>query len=153
MNKLRWIYANRIPYQTRNNNIFRKGNSSLLEIPISAFLIPYIGTSLRIFPGLTRFIRSLLIMETRVNGKPLVFLTHPNEFIDESDIKRQITKRANSYPAYLIKDLLRSKLKAKNLGPAGIAIFERELEFLKKKEFRFLTITEYRDYLNNTHAI
>lgn len=36
-------------------------------------------------------------------------------------------------------DVLRHKLKVKNLGEKALPIFERELEFFQKKEFNFLT--------------
>jgi len=61
LNKLRFLTAPRLPYRTRKDNIFKKGSSGLLEIPLSATLIPFVGTTLRIFPTLT-FMQQKLLM-------------------------------------------------------------------------------------------
>ena len=63
--KFNWFYAPRSPYFASNNNIFRKGNSHLLEIPITAYLIPYIGTTMRISPILLNTMRHLVLIEKK----------------------------------------------------------------------------------------
>ena len=54
--------------------------------------MPYIGTTMRIFPWISRIQRTILSFESKFNGKPIVFDIHPNEFIDESNEKRKILK-------------------------------------------------------------
>lgn len=142
-NKLNWITAPRLPYFTDHKNIFKHGNGTLLEIPISAFGLPYIGTFMRIAPGLNRFTRNLLNIETRFNKKPIVFLTHPNEFIDEQRDTKAIERRGKSFFAYILGDVLRHGLKTRNLGEKALPIFEKELDFFQKKEYSFITCTEY----------
>ena len=139
LKKLHWLTAPRKAYFTQPDNIFRKGESGILEAPISAFGFPYIGTFMRIAPGLNRFTRSLLYCETLCNGRQFVFLTHPNEFIDEDKVTDEIERRAKNYIAYLLGDVLRHKLKVKNLGEKALPIYERELAFFKDKGFEFLT--------------
>lgn len=148
LKKLNWITAPRKPYFTAKENIFKRGNSSILEIPISAFGFPYIGTFMRISPGLNRYTRRLLHLETKMNNRPFVFLTHPNEFIDETRDLSKIQRRGNNYITYLLGDVLRHKLKVKNLGESAIPIFERELNFFKKKNYKFVTMKEYYNQKN-----
>lgn len=139
LKKLNWITAPRKAYFTREDNIFRRGDSPIFEIPISALGFPYIGTFMRISPALNRLTRRMLYWETLANGRQFNFLTHPNEFIDEDCETDNIQRRANNYIAYLLGDVLRHRLKVKNLGNKAIPILEKELQFFKNKEFRFIT--------------
>ncbi len=139
LKKLHWITAPRKAYLVNEGNIFKKGDSEVMEVPISAMGFPYIGTFMRIAPGLNRMTRQLLYWETLCNGRQFVFLTHPNEFIDEDWEGGKIQRRASNYFSYLMGDVLRHKLKVKNLGEKALPIFERELEFFQKKEFNFMT--------------
>ena len=141
--KLNWLNAPRMPYFTDDKNIFIKGDSGLFEIPISAFGFPYIGTFMRISPSINRMTRNLLHYETKKNYRPINFLTHPNEFIDEEREDEAIQKRGSNYFSYLLGDVLRHKLKVKNLGKKAIPIYDRELEFFQKNEYDFLTLNEY----------
>ena len=139
LKKLNWITAPRKAYFTREDNIFRRGDSPIFEIPISALGFPYIGTFMRISPALNRLTRRMLYWETLANGRQFNFLTHPNEFIDEDLETDNIQRRADNYIAYLLGDVLRHRLKVKNLGNKAIPILEKELQFFKNKEFRFIT--------------
>lgn len=139
LKKLHWFSAPRKAYFTQEDNVFCKGGSEILEIPISAMGFPYIGTFMRIAPALNRFTRNLLYLETLCNGRQFVFLTHPNEFIDEDLEGGKIERRANNYFAYLMGDVLRHKLKVKNLGEKALPIYERELVFFQRKGFEFVT--------------
>jgi peptidoglycan/xylan/chitin deacetylase (PgdA/CDA1 family) len=143
LKKLNWITAPRIPYFTEKTNIFAKGDSSILEVPISAFGFPYIGTFMRISPELNRMTRNLLYIESKFNHKPIVFLTHPNEFIDEEPEDGKIQKRGSNFVSYFIRDVLRHKLKIKNLGAKALPILEEELNFFNRNNFKFVTMKEY----------
>ena len=142
-NKLKWLFAPRLPYRVDINNIFRKGNSELVEVPLSALFFPYVGTTMRIFPLLTSIQRRFIHIETIINNKPVVFDIHPNEFIDESDELRIIKRRAHNFLGYLLKDLLRSHLKIKNLGKAAIPLYKREIKFYKERGYKFTTLKDY----------
>ena len=142
LKKLHWLTAPRKAYQTKPDNIFRKGDSPLLEVPVSAMVFPYIGTFMRIAPGLNRFTRSMLYLESCCNGRQFVFLTHPNEFIDETRDDEPIQRRASNPIAYFFGDVLRHKLKVKNLGEKALPLYQRELEFFHKKGFEFITCKE-----------
>ena len=139
LKKLHWITAPRKAYFAKNDNIFRKGDSELLEVPVSAWGFPYIGTFMRISPALNRMTRHLLFWETCCNGRQFVFLTHPNEFIDEERDAQPIERRTSNLIAYWMGDVLRHRLKVRNLGEKALPIYERELTFFQRKNFEFIT--------------
>ena len=145
LKKLHWITAPRKAYFTQTDNIFRRGDSEVLEAPISAMGFPYIGTFMRIAPGVNRLTRRMLFWETVCNGRQFVFLTHPNEFIDEDQETTEIERRGSNYISYLLGDVIRHKLKVKNLGEKALPIYERELSFFKDKKFQFLTCKDLYD--------
>jgi len=142
-NKLKWITAPRLPYYTDENNIFKRGNSKLVEVPLTALFLPYVGTTMRIFPFITSLQRRVVDLETKFNYKPVVFDIHPNELIDESDESRIIHQRSQNPMSYLLKDLLRAKLKIKNLGLNADALYRKEIKFYKNKSYNFITIKKY----------
>ena len=142
-NKLKWFTAPRLPYKVDPENIYKKGDSELVEIPLSALFIPYVGTTMRIFPLITTLQRRAINLEIKLNGKPVVFDVHPNEFIDESGQARIIEKRSKNIINYFFKDFLRSQLKIKNLGPKAVPLYKKEIEFYKNKGYNFTTIKDY----------
>lgn len=143
LKKLNWLTAPRLSYKTSENSLFKKGTSPLIEVPLSATLFPYVGTTMRIFPLITKLQRNLLHSETKRNGKPIVFDIHPNEFIDESNEPRIINRRSKNPLSYFIQDYLRSHLKVKNLGSKAIPLYESEIEFFKIRNYEFCTIKDY----------
>ncbi len=143
LKKLNWLTAPRKAYFTKVDNIFRKGDSQILEVPISAMVFPYIGTFMRIAPFLNRMTKQVLYWETLCNGRQFVFLTHPNEFIDEERETNEIERRANNYISYLLGDVIRHKMKVKNLGEKALPIYQRELAFFQEKKFEFLTCKDF----------
>jgi len=147
--KLNWITAPRMPYFTDSNNIFKKGEGSIYEIPISAIGLPYIGTFMRIAPILNRMTRIMLHTESRLNKRPIVFLTHPNEFIDEELETDKIQRRSSNLFSYYMGDLLRHKLKVKNLGEKALPILEKELQFFYKNGYKCITMRQYFEQVNN----
>ena len=148
LKKLHWLTAPRKAYFAQSNNIFHKGDSNILEIPISAFGFPYIGTFMRIAPILNRMTRRMLYAETLVNGRQFVFLTHPNEFIDEPRDGKPIQRRASNPIAYLLGDVIRHRLKVHNIGGKALHLLEHELRFFRDRDFRFLTCTELYEQMN-----
>jgi peptidoglycan/xylan/chitin deacetylase (PgdA/CDA1 family) len=142
LKKLHWLTAPRKAYFAQTDNIFKKGDSDILEAPISAYGFPYIGTFMRIAPAVNRMTRNVLYWETLCNGRQFVFLTHPNEFIDEDQETTEIERRGSNYISYLLGDVIRHKLKVKNLGEKALPIYDRELAFFKDKGFEFVTCKE-----------
>ncbi len=143
LKKLNWLFAPRLPYRTSAQSLFKKGDGSIIEVPLSASLLPYVGTTLRVFPFISSIQRRLLAMESSFNGKPIVFDVHPNEYIDEGMEERQFKKRSSNLISSFLQDTLRSQLKVKNLGLSGLDLYEREIQYFKKKSFQFTTIKDY----------
>ena len=148
LKKLKWLTAPRLPYRTSKKSLFKKGNSSIIEIPLSATLLPYVGTTMRIFPLISSFQRKILALESKITGKPVVFDIHPNEFIDESNEERKIAKRSSNPIASFLQDTLRSILKTRNLGVKGLRLYNREIKYFNNKNFEFLKIQDYIKIIN-----
>ena len=142
--KLNWLTSPRLPYYTSRNSLFKKGSGPLIEVPLSALFFPYVGTTMRIFPLITKVQRYLLNLESNyINNKPIVFDIHPNELIDESDENRIIHNRSNNKLSYFMQDWLRAKLKTKNLGPLCVPLYENEISFYSKHNYEFITLKDY----------
>jgi hypothetical protein len=146
LKKIKWIFSPRSTYRTSKKSLNKRGMNGVVEVPLSALLFPYLGSTMRIFPTITSIIRYLLFIESSIIEKPIVFDIHPNELIDESceiNKSRKITRRTNSLIDYLLKDYLRSKLKTRNLGINACRLYNKEIDFFLKKKFRFFTIKDY----------
>jgi len=141
--KLNFLRAPRLPYRTKQNNIFAIGNSPLVEVPLSATFLPFVGTTMRMLPRLTSMQQKLLHFESSINAKPVVFGVHPNEFIDESSEERVINRRSSNPLAYIFTDYLRANLKTKNLGPRGINVYEQFISFYAKRRYTMTTVKSY----------
>jgi peptidoglycan/xylan/chitin deacetylase (PgdA/CDA1 family) len=141
-NKLQWFGAPRSPYYTDESNLARKGNSPIIEVPVSSFVVPYIGTFMRISPTINAMTRRLLYIETKGVNKPINFLIHPNEVITEENLNLATQRRADSYIGYLLSDVLRRKLKQKNLGVPALDLFEKEIRYWKEKGYSFKSIKD-----------
>lgn len=107
-------------------------------------LYPYIGTTLRIFPRTTSIFRHFLEMESNYSGKPINFITHPNEFMDEERVHIHLKKRSKNIIASFFADRLRYHLKLKNLGAAALPLYEKEIKHFLNNGFRFVTMREYK---------
>lgn len=142
--KLEWLRAPRHPYYTDPSNLKRRGPGPLVEVPLSALLFPYVGTTMRILPTLTGAVRQVLHQETKWNGKPIVFDIHPNEFLQEGgNDKRVITRRAKGFFGYLLRDVIRGRLKVKNLGRVAQSLYEHEIQYFSERGYHFCTVKDY----------
>lgn len=144
--KLKWVFAPRNSYFTKDDDLSRRGNSSLLEIPIPSYIIPYIGTFMRISPLLTKMIRAISYSETKMTNVKPMFLVHPNELITEELDKNKFVRRTNNPIKYYIGDKLRHKLKLKNLGLPAVSLFEEQVKYFADKNFKMITLKEH--YMN-----
>lgn len=141
-NKLQWLGAPRAPYQTACDNLARKGDSGITEVPVSSYGLPYIGTFMRISPSLTRAVRRVLLWETKDSEKAIDFLIHPNEVMNEENLHTKTERRASNFLSYLLSDVLRRKLKQKNLGLLALDLFEDQIVFWKEHQYEFKTIKQ-----------
>lgn len=148
VNKFKWLLAPRLPYRTDPDDLTRRGRGVVTEIPLSATFFPYMGTTMRLMPGVTKIQRLFLHSESIKSEKPLVFDIHPNEFIDESSSPRIIERRSQNIIRYLFADLLRSKLKLKNLGAKCLPLYTEMLDFYITRKYHFETLKDYTSKLN-----
>lgn len=145
--KLKWAFSPRKPYYTRADNLARRGEGPLLEVPATALVLPYAGTFMRISPPLTKAVRGLLHLENKLCNTPVNYIIHPNELINEEIEIESVKRRARSYLGYLLGDVVRYKLKLKNLGEPAISLFENQLIYFRNRGYEGVTLN---DYLKNT---
>lgn len=77
----KWLFSPRRPYHPRRDNPFRVGDVPLWEVPVSALILPFISSTHRVvgLQAMKAFFR-VLYLESRLTGKPIVYLAHPTEF-------------------------------------------------------------------------
>lgn len=142
--KLNWLSATRKPGYLDKDH-------SVLEIPISAFIIPYIGTTMRMAPTLIKILEKFLFYESKITEKPLVFLFHPNECIDiKNPVER--TRRTKNYFHYIFADVIRQQMKLKNLGAPSIRLLDTILTSAHHSGFEFVTAKEFSNKFKNKNA-
>lgn len=132
-NKKQWLKAPRAIYETTVDNLARKGKSGIIEVPITSYGVPYIGTVMRISPHvLTPLIRRLLYKESKRKDTPVTFLYHPSEAVQEIEQEYTPQHRAQSRIGYLLSDVLRAKVKLRNLNHNALNLLELELAFWRE---------------------
>lgn len=76
-----WLMAPRLPYRPHKDSAFKQGELDILEVPVSALALPFISTALYVLKlPIMKALFRLLYIESRRNGKPIVYLAHPEEF-------------------------------------------------------------------------
>jgi peptidoglycan/xylan/chitin deacetylase (PgdA/CDA1 family) len=141
-NKLKWLLAPRRPYYLSYKSPFRPGCSSIFEIPVSALVLPYIGTFMRMSPKLFRALEITLFREVSHTNRPLVFLFHPNECIWGKPKERN---RFSKGLVEKLRDEIKGDLKIRNLGIPAIGILEKTLKRAREKGFEFVSVKEFRE--------
>ncbi|MDP3104346.1 MAG: hypothetical protein Q8M95_07045 [Candidatus Methanoperedens sp.] len=147
--KLKWLAAPRTPYYLSYDSIIKKGNSKILEIPISAIIAPYIGTTMRVSPMMLKIIEKFLFAESRRGDKPIVFLFHPNECLDPNSGAAPV-RRANNLFQHIFADIIRRELKLHNLGIKAVRLIDDVISRAEDAGFEFLTVQEYRKTTGKT---
>jgi hypothetical protein len=77
---LGWLVAPRSPYHPHRNSVCKRGDLDILEVPVSALVIPFISSALFVLrlPVMEALFR-LLYAEARHKNKPIVYLAHPGD--------------------------------------------------------------------------
>jgi len=77
----RWLTAPRWPYHPSRSNPYARGDLKLWEIPVTAFVLPFISTMHQAL-GLrfTRLFAGAMIQEAKALNHPIVYMAHPEEF-------------------------------------------------------------------------
>ncbi|WP_406661217.1 polysaccharide deacetylase family protein [Methanolobus sp. ZRKC3] len=140
--KLKWLSAPRKPYMMSYESPMKAGDSNILEIPISAALVPFIGNTMRISPTLIKVVRKYLYLESKMIDKPIVFLFHPGECLDPEQ-KIIATRRSNNLSEYIFADLIRQRMKIRNMGEKSIVLLEETIKSGMNYGFEFVNMKEY----------
>lgn len=139
-NKINWMISPRKPYFLSASNPYHIGNTKLLEIPVSAFIFPYIGTTMRISPYIFNLLEKILFREAKRNDGHLLFIFHPNECIElnEMSFKTRTTISKN-----ILAGNYRQNIKYRNLGKQALILLEYLIIRAKAYGFEFTTISKY----------
>lgn len=152
---LGWILAPRLPYRPHPANAYRRGSLSIWEVPISAAIVPFISSSLKVM-GL-RWMKALFWMlykESRITGKPIVYLAHPTEFISLNRPRTKLTladfspSRVRTH-GFLARNFM-FRLRGKVLYEATRELFSY---ISSLPDIAFMTCNEYIGQLNQTAGL
>ena len=98
---------------------------------------------MRISPNfLTPITRQFLCWETIGTNKPINFLFHPSEAVNELVEESVILNRSKSVLGHFFSDIVRSKLKMRNLNDNALVLLEKELRFWAEKGSEFMQVKE-----------
>ena len=150
---LGWLFAPRRPYHPQSDHAFKKGTLPLWEVPVSALVLPFISSTLRVTgPKWMCTLARLLYLEARRTGKPIVYLAHPTEFLG-SGKKRSLRTNFKQFlnPKYFTPAYIRAHgFRFRNLfyaasGPV-LQTYTRSLfSYLAAlPDVEFLTMRDYR---------
>ena len=147
--KMQWIRAPREVYRASKTNLARAGKSEIIEVPVSAYGAPYIGTFIRICPFMTKILHWVLYWKTKGNNKQVVtLLFHPNELIPRKE-SLNVVRRTKNPIMHFLTGKLRVWLKRRNFGEPAQRLICEEIEFWKNKGYEFCTVSEVVEKLNN----
>lgn len=139
--KRKWLKAPRTIYQTAFDNLARRGDCEIIEVPVSAFGVPYIGTVMRIAPKiLLPMTRNMLYVEACMHDIPVNFLFHPSEAVREIEEEMTADTTAKNGLKHILSHQLRAKMKMKNLNIHALDLLECEIQFWYKHHANFMQI-------------
>lgn len=144
-----WLVAPRRPYHPSARSAFKAGDVPIWEIPISASIVPFISTSLRVL-GLEamKVLFKLLYWEARRTGKPIVYLAHPTEFLQKKSSRkawRQFLGLKYLRPSFIRAHGLRwrnlfYRIEGQNLAAHTLSLLAYAASF---PDVTFMTVSDY----------
>jgi peptidoglycan/xylan/chitin deacetylase (PgdA/CDA1 family) len=157
-----WFFSPRRPYHPRQDNAFKRGEVPIWEMPISAAFVPFISSALRLL-GLSfmKIFFRLLVAESKLTGKPIIYLAHPTEFaVSAKGPKRSTTFRErwvkHVKPKYFTPSFIRTHgFRFRNLlhhmdGNTLFGVTQQLFNYMTSFTcVKFMTVGEYAMYLND----
>jgi peptidoglycan-N-acetylglucosamine deacetylase len=137
--KLNWLFAPSCCYFPSYQSPFKKGDSKILEIPISSLIWSLTGTHLRICNLITRQLTEYFINQS--NNNPIVFLIHPNELLSYK--KKKTIRKGN-----IFQDNIRHWIKMKDLGDPTCEKLNSLIQMIKSR-VQFITLNDFYEKLYN----
>jgi len=142
------LLAPRLPYHPSFSNAYKKGDSHIWEIPLSCLVVPFaIMTIMTLGLTLAKGLAGFLRQESKISGKPIVYMAHPEEFSIDND---------NIYSIPLKKLRFKHFLPVRNEGiqarrafrisdPVKIYRYNKKLliKLRSYKDVEFVTVEEY----------
>jgi hypothetical protein len=150
-----WIFSPRRPYRPSRNSAFNAGDVPIWEIPVSAMVVPFISSAMKVL-GLSamKAFFKLLYIEARWTGKPIVYLAHPTEFIARGGEGKERSRswKAQTKRQYLTISYIRAhglrlrqlfyRMNAEALSNASQKLLAYMASF---PDVAFMTVGEYAD--------
>jgi hypothetical protein len=99
---------------------------------------------MRISKSISKTLLKVLTSEAKRNGKPIVFIIHPNEVMDLNSNDISTTMRGKSLSEKIFADKLRQKLKLRCLGLPALKKLESIIKYEKDNNFKFITCKMYK---------
>ena len=148
-----WLLAPRRPYHPDLRRPWRRGRARLWELPLSCAVVPFMSNSMLIFGlGFMKTFFRALVLEARLTGGPVVFMTHPEELhADRPAIPRHPFRWRELAPSAYGFGFRHALMET---DPVAIARKSRELlEFMRSfPHVRFFTVPEFVRYLDGARA-
>jgi hypothetical protein len=129
----------RRPYHPSGNDPYRRGDLSILEVPVSALALPFISSLLYVVgvPFMKVMFRALYA-ESRRTGKPIVYLFHPYEFAEEIEGARDYSRNLKVHGVRVRRHLYRGDAKTKHEWNLQLWRYMAGFEGV-----RFMTMSQY----------
>ena len=147
---LGWYYAPRLPYHPSRQNCYRRGDLNLWEIPVTCFVFPFMSRLYSYFNvAAARGFARLMEFEARhVANKPLVYMTHPEEYYPGTDhAERMDVSWKLLVPSRQRGFMLRMLFQERSEE----ALYHRALQMneflLSRKGLEFMTVDTFLDRL------
>jgi len=139
-----WLYAPRSPYHPDTRNPFRRGASSIWEIPQSALIFLFSSnTGMAFGEGFMKTFFRILHAESKARNNPIVFMVHPED-IYPREMKHQYkfewkdllpSKRHGFAIRYIMSHNKDGKeIARQNIGLLRTMKCAKDIEFLTVKE-------------------
>jgi hypothetical protein len=97
---------------------------------------------MRVSPLVLKLIEKIIFLESSKTQKPVVFLFHPNECLDAKP-GAVAARRAGNVVEYIFADVIRQRLKVRNLGLRAAELLEEVILRAKNAGGEFMTVREY----------
>ena len=142
--KISRLFSPRKIYFASQNDLSKKGNSNIIEVPLSSFGLPFVGSLMRSNNKIFKLLRLMLMYESVIRGTTINYYMHPTEFITETSNNDVYTnRRTKSWIQFVLADIIRRKIKLINLGENAKPLYEELLQYFIKRKFNAITMKDY----------
>jgi peptidoglycan/xylan/chitin deacetylase (PgdA/CDA1 family) len=141
-----WYYAPRLPYHPSRRNCYRRGDLSLWEIPVTSFVFPFMSRLYSYFnvAAAKGFARLMEFEARHVADKPLVYMTHPEEYYPGTDHAKSVDMSwklliPTKQRGFMLRLLFQER--------SEVALYQNALKMneflLSRQDFDFMTVDAF----------